>query len=248
MTLVQKYDSETKRDSWSTRLRQRVEFCKFGDHANEQIRDRVIENCVSHQLKWKSLEKGHDLSLDQLRTIARAFESCEKQTQSIARAFESSEKQTQFIARAFQSSEKQIKLLEHLSPLKSRHSLLLEHLSPVRSRQSMAMESSMKTETDPVKWRGTETQKNFRNASDKKCYRCDGYGHTSTDLKCLARIRRAISAIELAILQRFAIVERKWIELLITNQQKIKLSLWTGVILKDMILLWAVKIKRATFQ
>ena len=77
-------NSDETVDQYITRLRQRVEFCKFGDQANEQIRDQVMEKCVSHHLRRKLLEKGQDLTLDQLRTIARAFESSEKQAQSIA--------------------------------------------------------------------------------------------------------------------------------------------------------------------
>ena len=49
----------------------------------------------------------------------------------------------------------------------------------------------MKTETDPVnfvKSRGNKTNRNSHHMSDnKKCYRCDKYGHISTDTTCPAK-------------------------------------------------------------
>ena len=57
-------------DQFITRLRQRADYCDFGDKMNEQIRDQVIDKCVSHQLRRKLLEKGKNLTLDQLQSIA----------------------------------------------------------------------------------------------------------------------------------------------------------------------------------
>ena len=54
-------NSDETVDQYITRLRQRVEFCKFGDQANEQIRDQVIEKCVSHHLRRKLLERDKTL-------------------------------------------------------------------------------------------------------------------------------------------------------------------------------------------
>ena len=70
-------------DQFITRLRQRADYCDFGDKMNEQIRDQVIDKCVSHQLRRKLLVKGKNLTLDQLQSIARAREASEKPSEAI---------------------------------------------------------------------------------------------------------------------------------------------------------------------
>ena len=46
---------------------------------DEQIRDQVISKCLSHELRRKLLQKGRNLTLPQLREIARSMEESEKQ-------------------------------------------------------------------------------------------------------------------------------------------------------------------------
>lgn len=67
------------------KLRQKSETCEFGDvnAVNEQIRDQVIDKCVSHSLRRKLLEKGRELILDQLLNISRVFEDSERQAHLI---------------------------------------------------------------------------------------------------------------------------------------------------------------------
>ena len=50
---------------------------------DEQIRDLVISKCLSHELRRKLLQKGRNLTLPQLREIARSMEESEKQARSI---------------------------------------------------------------------------------------------------------------------------------------------------------------------
>ena len=50
---------------------------------DEQIRDQVISKCLLHELHRKLLQKGRDLTLPQLREIARSMEESEKQARSI---------------------------------------------------------------------------------------------------------------------------------------------------------------------
>ena len=59
-------------DQYVTRLRQRADLCQFEDKTDENIRDQVIEKCLSNRLRTKLLEKG--AGLDQLQMIARAME------------------------------------------------------------------------------------------------------------------------------------------------------------------------------
>ena len=68
-----------------TRLRQKAKTCEFGDAntVEEQIRDQVINMCLSHKLRRKLLQKGQALTLQRLREIARAMEEFEKQARSI---------------------------------------------------------------------------------------------------------------------------------------------------------------------
>ena len=50
---------------------------------DEQIRDQVISKCLSHELRRKLFQKGRNLTLPQLREIARSMEESEKQARSI---------------------------------------------------------------------------------------------------------------------------------------------------------------------
>lgn len=67
-----------------TRLRQRADYCQFEVKRGENIRDQVIEKYLSNRLQMKLLEKGADLTLEWLQTIARAMEASTAQAASIA--------------------------------------------------------------------------------------------------------------------------------------------------------------------
>ena len=72
-------------EQFVTRLRLKTQTGEFGDAAtvDEQIRDQVISKCLSHELRRKLLQKGRNLTLPQLREIARSMEESEKQARSI---------------------------------------------------------------------------------------------------------------------------------------------------------------------
>jgi hypothetical protein len=72
-------------EQYITRLRQRAETCEFGNQEtiDERIRDQIIDKCVRHNLRRKLLEKGRNLTLTQVREIARAMEDSERQATSI---------------------------------------------------------------------------------------------------------------------------------------------------------------------
>ena len=72
-------------EQFVTRLRQKAQTCEFGDAPaiDEQIRDQVISKCSSHELRRKLLQKGRELTLLQLREIARSMEESEKPARSI---------------------------------------------------------------------------------------------------------------------------------------------------------------------
>ncbi|XP_065941320.1 uncharacterized protein [Magallana gigas] len=72
-------------EQYITRLRQRAETCEFGnrDAIDERIRDQIIDKCVRHNLRRKLLEKGRELTIDQVREIARAMKDSERQATSI---------------------------------------------------------------------------------------------------------------------------------------------------------------------
>lgn len=65
-------------EQFITRLRQQAKLCKF-DNLDEQIRDQIIEKCKSHKLRTRLLEKGHQLTFEQLRTTAQTLEMSETQ-------------------------------------------------------------------------------------------------------------------------------------------------------------------------
>lgn len=53
-----------------TRLRHVVKDCDYGDQADNQIRDQVVQRCKSHELRTKILEKGEHLTLELLLSTA----------------------------------------------------------------------------------------------------------------------------------------------------------------------------------
>ena len=66
-----------------TRLRQVVKDCDYGDQADNQIRDQVVQRCTSHDLRRKLLEKGDTLTLDVLLKTAASYEALQAQLESI---------------------------------------------------------------------------------------------------------------------------------------------------------------------
>ena len=50
---------------------------------DEQIRDQETSKCLSHELRRKLLQKGRNMTLPQLREIARSMEESGKQARSI---------------------------------------------------------------------------------------------------------------------------------------------------------------------
>ena len=49
-------------------MKGRAEYCEFRDAKDENICDQVVEKCMSSRLRRKLLEKGRDLTLEQLAT------------------------------------------------------------------------------------------------------------------------------------------------------------------------------------
>ena len=74
---IMQTDKETV-EQFIIKLRQQAMFCDFAN-VDEEIRDQVIEKCRSHRIRAKLLERGKDLTLEQLRTIASTMEMTEAQ-------------------------------------------------------------------------------------------------------------------------------------------------------------------------
>ena len=68
---------------FGTRLRQVVKDCDYGDQADNQIRDQVVQRCTSHDLRRKLLEKGDKLTLDVLLKTAASYEAVQAQLESM---------------------------------------------------------------------------------------------------------------------------------------------------------------------
>ncbi|XP_064637113.1 uncharacterized protein LOC135493592 [Lineus longissimus] len=68
-----------------SRLKQQAINCEFGDldAANKQIRVQVVDACKSSQLCRKLLQKGTDLTLDNVLSVARAMEAVDLQMKRI---------------------------------------------------------------------------------------------------------------------------------------------------------------------
>ena len=70
-------------DQFMTRLRERAEYCEIGNAKDENIRDQVIEKCMSSRLRRKLLEKGRGLTLEQLQNTTRSMEASDRQAGAI---------------------------------------------------------------------------------------------------------------------------------------------------------------------
>ncbi|XP_068706850.1 uncharacterized protein [Montipora foliosa] len=66
-----------------TRLRQVVKDCDYVDQADNQIRDQVVQRCMSHDLRQKLLEKGDTLTLEVLLKTAGSFEAVQAQLENM---------------------------------------------------------------------------------------------------------------------------------------------------------------------
>ena len=62
---MEQQDGETVAQ-FVTRLRQVVKDCDYGEQAQNQIPDQVVQRCKSHELRKKLLEKGAKLTLELL--------------------------------------------------------------------------------------------------------------------------------------------------------------------------------------
>ena len=70
-------------DQFITKLRERAEYCEFDNAKDENIRDEVIEKCLSSRLRRKLLDKGGGLTLKQLQNTARSMEASDRQAGAI---------------------------------------------------------------------------------------------------------------------------------------------------------------------
>lgn len=68
-------EPEETMDHFVVRLRRQSDKCSFGENADEQIRDHILDKCSSATLRRKFLEKGQDLTLAVVQEMARNFEA-----------------------------------------------------------------------------------------------------------------------------------------------------------------------------
>ena len=79
---MEQHDGETVAQ-FVTRLRRVVKDCDYGEQAENQIRDQVVQRCKSHDLRRKLLEKGEKLTLELLLSTAANHERVQSQLQSM---------------------------------------------------------------------------------------------------------------------------------------------------------------------
>ena len=79
---MEQQDGETVAQ-FVTRLRQVVKDCDYGDQAENQIRDQVVQRCKSHELRKKFLEKGEKLTLELLLSTAANHERVQSQLENM---------------------------------------------------------------------------------------------------------------------------------------------------------------------
>lgn len=66
-------------DQFITSLREKADCCDFDETVDENIRDQVIEKCLSSRLRKKRLERGRRLTFNDLQAIARAMKASDRQ-------------------------------------------------------------------------------------------------------------------------------------------------------------------------
>ena len=66
-----------------TRLRQVVKDCDYGDQADNQTRDQVVQQCTCHELGWKLLEKVDTLTLNVPHKTASSYQLVQAQLESM---------------------------------------------------------------------------------------------------------------------------------------------------------------------
>ena len=79
---MEQQDGETVAQ-FVTRLRQVVKDCDYGEQAENQIRDQVVQRCKSHELRKKLLGKGEKLTLELLLSTAENHERVQAQLESM---------------------------------------------------------------------------------------------------------------------------------------------------------------------
>ena len=79
---MEQQDGETVAQ-FVTRLRQVVKDCDYGNQAENQIRDQVVQRCKSHELRKKILEKGEKLTLELLLSTAANHERVQSQLENM---------------------------------------------------------------------------------------------------------------------------------------------------------------------
>ena len=79
---MEQQDGETVAQ-FVTRLRQVVKDCDYGEQAENQIRDQVVQRCKSHELRKKLLEKGEKLTLELLLSMAANHERVQSQLENM---------------------------------------------------------------------------------------------------------------------------------------------------------------------
>lgn len=73
--------SETM-DQYVTRLRQQSKRCDFGDRESESIVGQIVDGCSNKKLRIKVLERGDEVSLDEVIRMAKAMEISAVQAKS----------------------------------------------------------------------------------------------------------------------------------------------------------------------
>jgi hypothetical protein len=141
-----------------TRLRNLSTGCSYGEDTDNQIRDQVIETCISDRLRRKLLEKGK-LTLAQTLEIAATFEAVESQMKLMS----------------LNESEKKNDESVHKVAHKSHGYRKQYH----KSRPSSATSSSSRNYSDKQCERCGQEEHELSKcpAQGRKCYKCHGKNH-----------------------------------------------------------------------
>ena len=60
-----------------------VKDCDYGDQADNQIRDQVVQRCKSHELRKKLQERGENLTLELLLLTSANHERVQSQLENM---------------------------------------------------------------------------------------------------------------------------------------------------------------------